>query len=126
MVNPCDMRYMLGMAKQTKYPVRKLSYFSDEMAKAIDDFRYMQRIPSENEAIRQLINRGLEFNSNLEAIEVIGHIGGEFLRGAPVSAGEQMAFANAIIQLFTSVDAMEHDTLLAIEDLKRNMSNDDH
>jgi hypothetical protein len=59
MVNPCDMRYMLGMAKQTKYPVRKLSYFSDEMAKAIDDFRYAQRIPSENEAIRQLIQTGL-------------------------------------------------------------------
>lgn len=60
MVNPHDMRYMLGMAKQTKYPVRKLSYFSDEMAKAIDDFRYSQRIPSENEAIRQLIQTGLD------------------------------------------------------------------
>lgn len=121
MVNPDDMRYMPGMAKQTKYPVRKLSYFSEEMAKAIDDFRYAQRIPSENEAIRQLINRGLEFDSNVEAIEIIGHIGGEFLRGVPVSVGDQMAFANAVIQLFISIDAMEHETLAAIEDLKRNM-----
>lgn len=91
MVNPCDMRYMLGMAKQTKYPVRKLSYFSDEMAKAIDDFRYAQRIPSENEAIRQLIQTGLDLPllciDLLDAIEAEGLLDTGDLK-APVAALE--------------------------------------
>lgn len=54
------MGYMLDMAKDTQYPVRKLAYFSEEMAKAISDYRYANRIPSENEAIRELIRLGLE------------------------------------------------------------------
>lgn len=58
-VNRKNMRYMFAMAKNSKFPSRKLAYFSDEMAKAIDDFRYENRIPSENEAIRQLIHTGL-------------------------------------------------------------------
>jgi len=47
------------MAKEQKYPARKLAYFTNEMAQQIDDYRYANRIPSENEAIRQLIHIGL-------------------------------------------------------------------
>lgn len=53
------MRYYTYMAKDTQYPIRKLAYFSEEMAASISEFRYKSRIPSENEAIRRLIHSGL-------------------------------------------------------------------
>lgn len=45
---------------ETIYPVQKLVYLTDEQAAAIKDFRFAQRLNSENEAIRQLIQLGLE------------------------------------------------------------------
>ncbi|HZT90263.1 MAG TPA: hypothetical protein VFA12_20150 [Stellaceae bacterium] len=41
------------------YPVKKLVALTTEQAKAIEDFRFAHRIPTEAEAIRQLIERGL-------------------------------------------------------------------
>jgi len=41
------------------YPVKKLIQLTEEQAAAIADYRYAQRIPSESEAIRQLIALGL-------------------------------------------------------------------
>lgn len=48
------------MAKQTVFPVKKLVNLTDDQAQRIADFRYDNRIPSENEAIRQLIELGLQ------------------------------------------------------------------
>jgi hypothetical protein len=42
------------------FPVKKLVNFTDDQAKRIADFRFSRRIASENEAIRQLVEGGLE------------------------------------------------------------------
>lgn len=44
----------------TIYPVKKLVNLTEEQAQQIADFRFKQRLASENEAIRQLIALGLE------------------------------------------------------------------
>ena len=44
----------------TIFPVKKLVNLTEEQAQQIAGFRFEQRIASENEAIRQLIARGLE------------------------------------------------------------------
>ena len=44
----------------TIFPVKKLVNLTDEQAKQIADFRFENRLASENEAIRQLIALGLE------------------------------------------------------------------
>lgn len=51
---------MLFMARETAYPVKKLVNLTEEQAKRISDFRFDQRLQSENEAIRRLIELGLE------------------------------------------------------------------
>ncbi len=48
------------MAKPLTYPVRKLVHLSDAQAERISTFRFESRITSENEAIRRLIELGLE------------------------------------------------------------------
>jgi hypothetical protein len=48
------------MAASITYPVKKLVNLTDEQAQRIADFRFSQRVPSENEAIRRLIELGLE------------------------------------------------------------------
>ena len=48
------------MSKPSTYPVKKLVSLSEDQARRIADFRYDNRIPSENEAIRQLIELGLQ------------------------------------------------------------------
>lgn len=48
------------MAKETVYPVKKLVNLTEEQATRIADFRFERRIPSENEAIRQLIEMALD------------------------------------------------------------------
>lgn len=48
------------MATETLYPVKKLIRMTEEQEKAISHFRFSQHIPSENEAIRRLIELGLE------------------------------------------------------------------
>ena len=47
------------MAKAPLYPVKKLVYLTDKQAQQIADFRFEQRLQSENEAIRRLIEIGL-------------------------------------------------------------------
>jgi hypothetical protein len=48
------------MAPDLTYPVKKLVSLTDEQARQITNFRYDQRLPSDNEAIRRLIELGLE------------------------------------------------------------------
>jgi hypothetical protein len=42
------------------FPVKKLVRLTEEQERQIADFRFAQRIQSENEAIRRLIELGLE------------------------------------------------------------------
>ena len=51
--------YYTYMAKEVAYPVKKLVNLTEEQGRRIADFRFENRIPSENEAIRQLIELGL-------------------------------------------------------------------
>jgi hypothetical protein len=48
------------MNAETSYPVKKLVNLTEELAESISAFRFDQRIASENEAIRRLIELGLE------------------------------------------------------------------
>lgn len=48
------------MAKQTVYPIKKLVNLTEEQASRITDFRFAHRLQSENEAIRRLIEIGLD------------------------------------------------------------------
>lgn len=48
------------MAKQAVLTAKKLVALDPEMVKAIEDFRFEERIRSESEAIRRLIELGLE------------------------------------------------------------------
>ena len=52
--------YFEKMAKETVYPVKKLVNLTEDQAIRIADFRFDRRIPSENEAIRQLIEIALD------------------------------------------------------------------
>jgi len=59
------------MAKPKTMASRKLVSFPAPLAQAIEDFRYTNRIPSDSEAIRQLVEVGL----------------GKAKRAAPASGG---------------------------------------
>jgi hypothetical protein len=48
------------MARPPAYPVKKLIALSEEQAAQIVDFRFEARISSESDAIRKLIELGLE------------------------------------------------------------------
>jgi hypothetical protein len=48
------------MSKEAAYPIKKLVNLTEDQAKRISDFRFDERLPSENEAIRRLIELGLE------------------------------------------------------------------
>jgi hypothetical protein len=48
------------MSKETAFPVKKLIYLTDEQARMISDYRFDNRLNSENEAVRQLIDLGLD------------------------------------------------------------------
>lgn len=48
------------MSKNTIYHVKKLVSLTEDQAKRIADYRFGARVPSENEAIRQLIELGLK------------------------------------------------------------------
>lgn len=48
------------MATDPTYPVKKLVNLTDDLARQITGFRYDERLPSDNEAIRRLIEAGLE------------------------------------------------------------------
>jgi Arc/MetJ-type ribon-helix-helix transcriptional regulator len=51
------------MPKPAVLTVKKLVSLEPEMVKAIEDFRFAQRIKSESEAIRALISAGLQSQS---------------------------------------------------------------
>lgn len=55
-----DITYRKNMSKKTTYHVKKLVSLTEEQASRIADYRFTARIPSENEAIRQLIEIGLK------------------------------------------------------------------
>jgi len=48
------------MSRDTLYPVKKLVNLTEDQARRISDFRFENRLQSENEAIRRLIELGLE------------------------------------------------------------------
>jgi len=54
------MCYFVHMSKDTVFPVKKLVNLTEEQAKRISDYRFEKRLPSENEAIRLLIQLGLD------------------------------------------------------------------
>lgn len=60
-VNSVNSDYFAQMARYTEtvFPVKKLVALTAEMARAIEDYRFANRVPSEAEAIRRLIERGL-------------------------------------------------------------------
>jgi hypothetical protein len=66
LVNMGHMEYFEHMSKDTVFPVKKLVNLTDDQAKRISDFRFDNRLPSENEAIRILIERGLEISKQKE------------------------------------------------------------
>ncbi|MCV6825399.1 MULTISPECIES: hypothetical protein [Halocynthiibacter] len=57
------MSYLLFMAKNTVYHIKKLVNLTEEQAERIADYRFSERINSENEAIRRLIELGLQAHS---------------------------------------------------------------
>jgi hypothetical protein len=59
-VNILDIIHIVGMAKDTQFPIKKLLPLTEEQAAAISEYRFENRISSENEAIRQLIDLGLK------------------------------------------------------------------
>jgi len=48
------------MATDATYPVKKLVNLTEVQAQQITTFRYDERLPSDNEAIRRLIELGLD------------------------------------------------------------------
>ena len=58
-VNSTDISYITCMAIDPERMTRKLVSLPNEMLRDIDDFRFRQRIRTESEAIRQLIEAGL-------------------------------------------------------------------
>ena len=57
------MCYFTFMSKDTVFPVKKLVNLTEDQAKRISDYRFEKRLPSENEAIRMLIQIGLDTSS---------------------------------------------------------------
>jgi hypothetical protein len=47
------------MSRKPAYPVKKLVGMTEEMSERISDYRFGNRLGSENEAIRQLLEKGL-------------------------------------------------------------------
>jgi hypothetical protein len=50
----------LGMARPAAYPIKKVVGFDPSLWERVRDFRHEQRISTENEAIRRLIDLGLQ------------------------------------------------------------------
>jgi len=51
---------MMPRPKKIDQPVRKMMSLSPKIAKAVSDYRFEHRIKTESEAIRRLIDAGLE------------------------------------------------------------------
>ena len=73
------------MARDSSYPNRKMVSISNEMAKAIDDYRFLNRIPSETEALRQLLDLGLQVAHQRQAAEAAEKV----TKAAPSGAGRK-------------------------------------
>ena len=58
-VNDRCSDYLCFMSRKPAYPVKKLVGMTEEMSERISDYRFGNRLGSENEAIRQLIEKGL-------------------------------------------------------------------
>jgi hypothetical protein len=58
-VNSTRNDYITGMAVDPHRMTRKLVSLPHELLRAIEDFRFQQRIKTESEAIRRLIETGL-------------------------------------------------------------------
>lgn len=54
------------MARSPDLSIKKLIAMTPEMARAIADFRFAARISSESEAIRRLIEIGLEHSTTAQ------------------------------------------------------------
>jgi hypothetical protein len=54
------------MNRDPIFPIKKLVSLTDEQARRISDFRFENRLASENEAIRQLIDLGLQASRQAE------------------------------------------------------------
>jgi hypothetical protein len=52
--------HIADMASEPLYPVKKLIYLTEEQARRISEYRFEARMQSENQAIRRLIELGLE------------------------------------------------------------------
>lgn len=48
------------MVKDSELPVRKMVSLTAEQAKSVDDYRFNNRIKSEAEALRRIIDAGLK------------------------------------------------------------------
>lgn len=55
-----EIGYFTGMAINKEKTVQKLISMPRELAEEISNYRYDNRLPSEAEAVRQLIKRGLK------------------------------------------------------------------
>lgn len=51
---------MFAMANEPTFPVKKLVNLTEELAKRISDYRFDERLQSDNEAIRRLVELGLD------------------------------------------------------------------
>ncbi len=58
-----DIGHIGSMSKETPFPVKKLVNLTEDQARRVSEFRFEQRLPSENEAIRRLIELGLAAHS---------------------------------------------------------------
>lgn len=63
------MCHIVAMAAEPIYTVKKLIALTPEMAEAISGFRFDARIGAEAEAIRRLIELGLDVAKRREAAE---------------------------------------------------------
>jgi metal-responsive CopG/Arc/MetJ family transcriptional regulator len=62
------------MARPTTAPVRKQVSLPPNLAQAVDEYRFANRLSSESEAIRRLIQVGLEASNPAAERGIGGHL----------------------------------------------------
>ena len=68
-MNSTDNDYITLMAVNPDRMTRKLVSIPNEMLREIDDFRFQQRIRTESEAIRRLIETGLKASEKKSRVQ---------------------------------------------------------
>ena len=63
------MGYTRDMSSTSKYPYKRLIQLDNAMKAAIRDFRFEHKLMSDAEAIRQLVDAGLEARNGREERE---------------------------------------------------------